>query len=143
MNWVVTLVSSRVVVFPVLQEFEELLRAALLKETHERALDCLHLRAGDLGNPAIAVYEAASDLLELQVPSDFGVNENLGQFTGGDDKLGDQVDSVVSVTAELAWGCLIWAELAVELAPIVSSLDTSAIDDLPTWVRFKLALSPP
>ena len=73
--------SSRVLVLPALQELEELLRPPLLEETHERALDGLHFRARHLGDLAIAVHETTSDLLELQVASDVGVDENTGQFS--------------------------------------------------------------
>ena len=73
--------SSRVLVLPALQELEELLRPPLLEETHERALDSLHLRARHLGDLAIAVHETTGDLLELQVASDVGVDENTGQFS--------------------------------------------------------------
>ena len=108
--------SSRVLVLPALQELEELLRPPLLEETHERALDSLHLRARHLGDLAIAVHKAARDLLELKVPSDIGVDENLGQFTGCDDELGDQVHRVVAIPAKICWGRLVWPELAIELA---------------------------
>ena len=70
-----------IVVFPALQELEELLSAAFLKETHQRAPDSLHLRAGDLGDASIAIDEAASDLLEFEISSDIGVHEDLGQLS--------------------------------------------------------------
>lgn len=39
-----TLMSGGIVISPSLQEAEEILSSALLKETHERALDGFHLR---------------------------------------------------------------------------------------------------
>ena len=108
--------SGRVFVLPALQELEEFLGTPLLKETHERALHGLHLVTGDLRDLAIAVHKAARDLLELKVPSDIGMDANLGQFTGCDDELGDQVHRVVAIAAKICRGCLVWPELAIELA---------------------------
>ena len=73
--------GGSIFIFPSLQELEELLRPPLLEETHERALDSLHLRARHFGDLAIAVHETTGDLLELQVASDVGVDENTGQFS--------------------------------------------------------------
>ena len=110
-----TLVGSGVLVLPVLEELKELLRPPLLKQAHERALESLHLIAGDLGDLAIAVDEAARDLLELEIASDVGVNEDLGQLSSGDDEFGNEVDCVVSVTPQLSRRALVWPELAVQL----------------------------
>ena len=57
--------GSRVLVFPSLKELEELLRTPLLKNTHEGTADGLHLITGNLGDLAITVDKAASNLLEL------------------------------------------------------------------------------
>jgi hypothetical protein len=76
-----TLVGSGIVVFPALQELEELLSAALLKEAHQGAPNSLHLRTRDLGDASIAIDEAARDLLELEITSDVGVDEDLGQLS--------------------------------------------------------------
>lgn len=138
----VTLVSSRVIVLPVLQELKELLSATLLKESHEGALDGLHLRARHFGDPAITVDEATSDLLKFQVTSDFGVDQNLREFTRGDDELGYEVDGIVPVAPKLAGGSLIWTEFAVELSSW-STTDACKIRIRHTWVKFKLALSAP
>ena len=110
-----TLVGRRVIVLPVLKELEELLCPPLLKETHERALDGLHLRAGDLRYLAIAVDVAAGDLLELEVAGHIGVNKNAGELARRDDEFGDEINSVVAITAELLWNRLVGPELAVKL----------------------------
>ena len=110
-----TLVSSRVLVLPALKELEELLCPPLLKETHKRALDRLHLRTRHLGDLAIAVDITAGDLLELEVPSDVGVDEDASELSRGDDELGNEIDGVVAVAAEVLGDSLIGPELAVEL----------------------------
>ena len=112
--------SRRIVVLPALQELKELLCATLLKETHQRALDCLHLRARHLRDLALAVDEAARDLLELEVAGDIGVDEDASELSGSDDELGDEVDVVVAVASQLGGRLLIRAELAVELQALVS-----------------------
>ena len=93
--------GSRVLVLPVLQELEELLRSPLLKETHEGALDRLHLRAGYLGDLAIAVDEAARDLLELEVSGHIRVYEDLRELSRCNDELGDKINGVITITTEL------------------------------------------
>lgn len=110
-----TLVGGRILILPSLQELEELLRAPLLKQTHERALHGLHLIARDLGNLSIAVDEAARNLLELEVAGDVRVHEDLGEFSRGNDELGNEIHGVVAVTAELGGGCLVRPKLTVEL----------------------------
>ena len=110
-----TLVSGRILILPALEELEELLRPPLLKKTHERALDRLHLRAGDLGDPAIAVDETACDLLELEVTGDIGVDEDASELSRGDDELGNEIDGVVAVAPKVLGDGLIGSELAVEL----------------------------
>ena len=139
--------GSRVLVLPVLQELEELLRSPLLKETHERTPHSLHLVTGDLRDLAITVDEAASDLLELEIPSDFGVYEDLGELARRDDELGDEIYGVVAVAAELGrWGLLI-PELAIKLGWGIARSDQTKRCDYarraPTWVKFRLAESPP
>ena len=42
-----TLMSGRIVVLPVLQEFEELLGSPLLEETHQGRFDGFHFCGGD------------------------------------------------------------------------------------------------
>lgn len=106
---------GRILIFPPLKELEELLRTSLLEETHERAADGLHFVTWDLGNLAVAIHEATSDLLELQVPSDVGVNEDLGELARRDDELGNEIDSIVAIPSKLLWDRLIRPELAVQL----------------------------
>ena len=110
-----TLVGSRVLVLPVLKELEELLRSPLLEETHEGALDRLHLRAGYLGDLAIAVDKAARDLLELEVAGDVGVDQDASELSGSDDELRNEIDGVVTVAAKIRRDGLVGSELAVEL----------------------------
>ena len=96
--------GGRVLVFPALQEFEEFLCSPLLEKPHQRALDCLHLRAWYFGDLAITVYEAASDLLELKVTSDIGMDKDLGELARGNDEFGNKVNSVVTVASKLCRG---------------------------------------
>jgi hypothetical protein len=107
--------GGRIFILPVLQELEEFLRATLFKETHQWALNCLHFRAGNLGDLAVAIDETARDLFELEVASDIGVHEDFREFSGCDDELWDEIDSVIPITTEPGWGSLICAELSVEL----------------------------
>ena len=109
-----TLVGRRVIVLPVLKELEELLCPPLLKETHERTLDRLHLRTGDFGDLAVAVDVTARNLLELEVARYIGVDKDAGELARRDDELGDEIDGIVAVTAELL-GRRSAPELAVEL----------------------------
>lgn len=106
--------SGGILLLPVLNKLKELFRATLFKQAHEGGLDGLHLGAGDLGDLAIAVNERTRDLLELEVTSDIGVDEDVGQFTRRDDELGDQVDRVVPVASQLGGGLGI-AEFAIQL----------------------------
>lgn len=55
-------------------------------------------------------------MLELQVTSDVGVNEDLGEFTGGDDELGNQVDRVVAVATELCWWLIRSLKVTIKLS---------------------------
>ena len=109
------MVGTGVFVPPSLQELEELLRAAFLEETHQRALKGFYLRARDLGYPAVTIYEASRDLLELEIASDIGVHEDLRKFSRGDDELRHKIDSVVSVAPELRGRSLIRTEFAIKL----------------------------
>ena len=110
-----TLVGSRVLILPALKELEELLRPPLLKQTHEGTLHRLHLRARNFGDLAITIHEAARDLLELEVAGDIGVNENARKFSRGNDELGNEIDGIVAIAAEVLRGRLVGPELAVKL----------------------------
>jgi len=139
---VATLMGSRVLVFPVLQELKELFGAALFKDAHERAPDSLHLSAGNLRDSAVAVHEATGDLLELEITSDVGVDEDLGQFTGRDDEFGHEVDGVVAVASKVCGGFDAGPEFAVELGVVSGAMQRVSLRAL-TWVRLRLALSAP
>lgn len=130
-----------IIVPPSLQELEELLRATLLKEAHQRTLNRLHLRTRDLGNPAITIDEAAGNLLELEVACNFGVHQDLGHLARRDDELWDKINGIVAITTKLGGWSLIWAKLAIKLRGRELRLpDLLAVH---TWVKFRLALSPP
>ena len=107
--------SSGILVLPPLKELEELLRATLLEQTHERAADSLHLVTWDFGDLAIPVDEAARDLLELEVARHVRVHEDARELAGRDDELGDEVHRVVAVAPQLGRRGLVRPELAVEL----------------------------
>jgi hypothetical protein len=111
-------VGSRIVVLPPLQKLEEFLGAPLLEKAHERALDGFHLRAGDLGDPAIAINEGTGDLLEFEVSGDVGVDEDLGELARSNDELGDEIDGVVAVAAKLGRHFLIRAEFTIQLSGV-------------------------
>lgn len=109
------MVRGRVLVLPSLQELEELLGPPLLEETHERALDGLHLGRGDLGDLAIAINVATGDLLEFKVSGDVRVHEDLGELARRNDELGDEINGVVAVATKFGGRFLIGAEFAPEL----------------------------
>jgi hypothetical protein len=110
-----TLMSHWIIVLPVLQELEELFCPPFLKQSHERALDSLHLCARHLGNPAIAVHKASGDLFELEVASYVGMNENFSEFPRSNDKLWNEIDRVIAVTTKFNRRALVWSKLAVQL----------------------------
>ena len=112
--------SSGVLVLPPLKELEELLCSPLLKETHKGTLHSLQLVTWDLRDLSLTIDKAAGDLLELQVTSYVGVDEDLRELAGCNDELGDEVDSVVAVASKLLRGRLVWPELAVKLTRMVS-----------------------
>ena len=139
--------SRRVVILPGLEELEELLCPPLLKETHKWTLHGLHLSRRDLRDLAITIDEAASDLLELKVASDFGMDEDLRELARRDDELGDEIHGVVAVTTELGGRGLLIPELAIKLGWGIARSDQTKRCDYarraPTWVKFRLAESPP
>ena len=137
--------GSGILILPALQELEELLGSPLLEEAHKWTFDRLNLIAGNLRDLALTVDKAASDLLELEVTGDIGVDEDASELSRGDDELGNEIDGVVAVAAEVLGDSLIGPELAVELhayhgsGSVPRMVDDAAL----TWVRFRLALSPP
>ncbi len=130
-----------IIVPPGLQELEELLRTTLLKEAHQRTLDRLHLRTRHLGNPAITIDKTTSNLLELEIACNLGVHQDLGHLARRDDELWDEINGIVAIATEFrGWG-LIWTKLAIKLRRGELRLpDRWAVQ---TWVKFRLALSPP
>lgn len=105
--------GSRILIFPSLQKFEELLGPPLLENPHERATNCLHLIARNLRNLSFAVDVAARNLLEVQITDDVRVHEDLCEFTRGDDKLWNEINSIVPVASKFSRRALIWPELAI------------------------------
>jgi len=110
------LMGCRVVIFPILEEGKEVPRPPLFKEAHQGRLQRLRFIRRYLGDFAIPIDERASDLLEIEVTGDVGVDEDLGEFTGGDDELGDQVNCVVAVATELCWRLIRSLEVTIELS---------------------------
>lgn len=104
-----------VVFFPSLQEYEELLGSIFLKQPHQGATDSLPFSARDFTDLIIRVHERTRDLLELEVSQDIGVNQDFDEFTRGNDKLRDKINSIVAVPAQLRGWRLVRAEFPVEL----------------------------
>ena len=59
-------------------------------------------------------------MLKLQIACHVGVHEDLGEFSRGDDELGYQIDSIVTIAAEFRGWRTIWPEFAIELEADVS-----------------------
>ena len=102
------MVSSRVLILPVLQELEELLSSSFLKETHEGRSKSLASVRRDLGDGRLGalalLHVAASNLLEVEVLGNVGGNEDVGEFAVGHEKLRDEVDvPVVDTTVLFPW----------------------------------------
>lgn len=110
------LMGCRVVISPSLEEGKEVSCPPLFKEAHQGRFERLCFIRGYLGDSAIPIDERASDLLELKVTGDIGVDEDFGKFTGGNDELGDQVDCVVAVATELCWRLSRSLEVTVKLS---------------------------
>jgi hypothetical protein len=101
-------VCSRVLCLVCANPLEEVAGPALLKETHQRRTQRLASIRGNLGDGGLGssalLNVAAGDLLELKVLCDVGGNEDVGEFTVGHQKLGDEVDvPVVDATVLLPW----------------------------------------
>ena len=114
-----TLVGCWILVLPVLQEGEEVFSPPLLEETHQRALDSLHLSRRDFADLAVPVDIGTGDLLEFKVASNIGVDENLREFTGRDDELGDEINGVIAIPTEVGRRSLIRTEFPIELLIMV------------------------
>lgn len=110
---------GRIVFPPVLNKLKELLGASLLKDAHERGSKGLHLRGRDFGNLAIAVDKRAANLLELEIARHVRVGQEADDLTVGHHELGDQVNVVISVFAELFGDLDSLAEFAMKLVDVV------------------------
>jgi hypothetical protein len=110
-------VCSGILFLPSLKENEKVPRPPLLKHPHQRTHHRLALVTRHLADASIAVDVRPSDDLELEVSNDIGVDEHPRELAGGQDELGNQVDGVVSVPAEVeCCGRFGLTELLVELA---------------------------
>lgn len=107
--------GGRIIVLPILQEFEEFLRAALFKKTHQWAFDCLHLGAGNLRDLAVTIDEAARDLLELEITCDIRMDEDLRELSGCYDKLRDEIDGIIPVATKLSGRRLVITIFSIKL----------------------------
>ena len=95
------LVSRRIIVPPVLQELEEASSPSLLEQTHQATRQRFPLVRRDLGDPAISQDIRSSNLLELQIPGDIGLDQHLSELTGCQNKFRNEIDSIVSIPAEI------------------------------------------
>lgn len=107
------MLSSRIIILPILEELKEFLGPSFLEQTHQRTLDRFHFGTGDLGDSPIAVDKASGDLLELKITSNIGVNKDLRKLSRCDDEFRDKVNSIVTVTTELRRSLLSRTEMAV------------------------------
>ena len=100
------------------------LHASLLEDTHEGRSQSLGGIRGHLGDGSLVggtlLDVAASDLLELKVSCNIGRDENVGQFAGGHEELGDKVDVPVVEATILLPGLLAFAEVSVLLEELYS-----------------------
>lgn len=100
------------------------LHASLLEDTHEGRSQSLGGIRGHLGDGCLVggtlLDVAASDLLELEISCDIGRDENVGQFAGGHEELGDKVDVPVVEATILLPGLLAFAEVSVLLEELYS-----------------------
>jgi hypothetical protein len=115
-----TLMGGWIFVLPALQELEELFGSTLLKKSHERTLDSLHLRTRNFRDLAVAVNKTTSDLLEFEIPSNIRMDENLSKLPRSDNELGNEVHGVVTVATKVGRGSLITPELPIKLRRTVS-----------------------
>mmetsp|Transcript_30538 Transcript_30538/g.57215 ORF Transcript_30538/g.57215 Transcript_30538/m.57215 type:complete len:316 (-) Transcript_30538:54-1001(-) len=83
---------------------EEVAEAAFLKQSHERRRERLFGRGRDLQNLASLVHVGSSNALEVKIPSNLGVEEHFGEVSGRHDKLGNQIDIVITVLSQIRRG---------------------------------------
>lgn len=95
------------------------LHPALLEDTHQRGLEGFASIGWDLGDGGLGTGTlldvAASNLLELEVTSDVGRHEDVGQLARGHEELGDQINVPVVHTAVLLPGLLAGLVVAILL----------------------------
>jgi len=101
---VVALVSLGILRLVVLSIDKELGATTLLKETHEAALKSLSLIRRHLVDLASAEHIGTTDGLELKVAGNVGVEESLHQLAHAHDKLGDNINVVVTGSAKIGAG---------------------------------------
>ena len=90
------LVRLGVVLVKVGDKDNEVLASTLLKEAHQVGGEGLLVGGGDLLDLLALQHIGTLNALELQVPGDSSVEENLDQETRGHDELGDQIDVPVT-----------------------------------------------
>lgn len=73
------------------------------------------------------------------------MNEDLSELARRNNKFRDEINSVIAIAAKLGWRGLIWTKLAVELEIWTAQQDEPnlVVVITPTWVKLRLALSPP
>ncbi|KAH3667381.1 hypothetical protein OGAPHI_003030 [Ogataea philodendri] len=119
---------GRLLVLVVLDDkLQEILHSSLLKESHQRRRDRLCLVGRNFRNTTPAVHIRAMNLLKLHVTGDIGVNKNVSKLTVRHQKLGNQINTPVSVFAELVCIRLAWLELGVQLGKVQRSAFSSII----------------
>lgn len=94
-----TLMSSRILLLPVLQVLEKVPRPPLFKQTHQRTFHSLHLGTRHFRDFSISVDIGTGDDLEFEVTRDVSMDEHSGELARGEDEFRDEVDSVVAVAA--------------------------------------------
>jgi hypothetical protein len=119
-----TLVCAGILGVETANPLDERLHASLLKESHKggsQSLSGIRRNLGDGGLVGGTLLDvAASDLLELEISCDIGRDENVGQFAGGHEELGDKVDVPVVEATILLPGLLAFAEVSVLLEELYS-----------------------
>mmetsp|Transcript_27397 Transcript_27397/g.88047 ORF Transcript_27397/g.88047 Transcript_27397/m.88047 type:complete len:286 (-) Transcript_27397:157-1014(-) len=102
---------------------EEVAELALLEEAHQRCLERLHLRGGDLEDGLLAPLEhvGAVHILEVEVVVHARVQQHAHQLAISHDELGNEIHVVKPVVAQALehlrrWVCV--PELAVQIGEV-------------------------
>lgn len=95
-----TLLGLGVILVVSLNKLEEDPGPVLLKESHEGGGNGLTLGGGELGDLLVTVDIAATDLLELEVAGDIGVDQDVDQILAGHHELGNHIHIVVTISSE-------------------------------------------